>query len=616
MSKKIIFTLSLFFVLFHVLTPLIGVIPGIGQRAIHIGLILVIYFLSSVFRSDTSIFQKVVDSLLVLASASSIIYLMIIDSTIDLRSGLIYSSDVFFGLLLIISLLEATRRLLGYALTTIVVLFIVYAFAGDFFPGFLSHPGLSLARFINIVYLSSDGIFGTALYASAVYIVLFIILGSLFVETGVGNYFTNIATSLFGRLRGGPAKVAVVSSGAFGSISGSAMANVVSTGTFTIPLMKKNGFKSEYAAGVEASASTGGQIMPPIMGATAFLIAEIIGIPYFELLKSALLPAIFFFIGILFTVDLYARKNNLKGLSADQLPKIKPILKKIYLIIPLIFLVVMLGIFDRTVMSAGIWTILVTLILVMLKKETRLDKAKVVKTIDGSINGATTVAIACAVVGIIIGVLSSSGLGFRLSSILVDVASGSILILLLLTMIVSIILGMGMPTTASYLVLAVMVAPALVDMGINPIAAHLFIFYFGIISNITPPVALAAFAASGIAKCSPNRAAIQGFKFSLSGFILPFMFVYNSALLMEGEWYDILFVIVTTLIGVYILSGALEKYFIAWKISILESIILFFIAILFIVPTILTTTFGLVLILLYISFKVIKSKDISILNKS
>src|SRR5690606_9712355 len=255
---------SVAFVLFHIITPFVGVIPGIGQRAIHLGLILVIYYLSCLFKKESNIFKRGIDSLLVLASASSIIYLMKIDSTIDMRSGIIYTEDIVFGIFLIVALIEATRRIVGNALAIITILFVIYGFAGPYMPGILSHPGLTLNRFINIVYLSSDGIFGVALYASAVYIVLFIILGAVFAETGVGDYFTNLAARFFGRLRGGPAKVAVVSSALFGSISGSAMANVIATGTFTIPLMKKSGFKTDYAAGIEASASTGGQIMPPI----------------------------------------------------------------------------------------------------------------------------------------------------------------------------------------------------------------------------------------------------------------------------------------------------------------------------------------------------------------
>ncbi|MFC5464228.1 TRAP transporter permease [Lederbergia graminis] len=610
MTKRIIFWLSVAFVLFHIITPFVGVIPGIGQRAIHLGLILVIYYLSCLFKKESNIFKRGIDSLLVLASASSIIYLMKIDSTIDMRSGIIYTEDIVFGIFLIVALIEATRRIVGNALAIITILFVIYGFAGPYMPGILSHPGLTLNRFINIVYLSSDGIFGVALYASAVYIVLFIILGAVFAETGVGDYFTNLATRFFGRLRGGPAKVAVVSSALFGSISGSAMANVISTGTFTIPLMKKSGFKTDYAAGIEASASTGGQIMPPIMGATAFLIAEIVGIPYFELVKAAFIPALLYFAAVLMTVDLYARRNGIQGIPLEDLPKLSNLVKQLYLLIPLVFLVILLGVFNSTIMRAGIWTIVVTLIVVMFNKKTRLNKEKLVKSVEGSINGATTVAIACAVVGIIIGVLMSSGLGFRISNIIIDVAGGNMAILLILTMVVSLILGMGLPTTAAYLVLAVLVAPAMIEMGVDPLAAHLFIFYFGIISNITPPVALASFTAAGVARSNPNKVAIQSFKISLSGYILPFMFVYNPVLLFEGTWYDILLALVTSLIGVYFLSASLEKYFVSWHLHWIERIMLFAAALLLIDPTILTDVIGLGICAIIVISKIIKSKNV------
>jgi len=609
-TKRIIFWLSVAFVLFHIITPFVGVIPGIGQRAIHLGLILVIYYLSCLFKKESNIFKRGIDSLLVLASASSIIYLMKIDSTIDMRSGIIYTEDIVFGIFLIVALIEATRRIVGNALAIITILFVIYGFAGPYMPGILSHPGLTLNRFINIVYLSSDGIFGVALYASAVYIVLFIILGAVFAETGVGDYFTNLATRFFGRLRGGPAKVAVVSSALFGSISGSAMANVISTGTFTIPLMKKSGFKTDYAAGIEASASTGGQIMPPIMGATAFLIAEIVGIPYFELVKAAFIPALLYFAAVLMTVDLYARRNGIQGIPLEDLPKLSNLVKQLYLLIPLVFLVILLGVFNSTIMRAGIWTIVVTLIVVMFNKKTRLNKEKLVKSVEGSINGATTVAIACAVVGIIIGVLMSSGLGFRISNIIIDVAGGNMAILLILTMVVSLILGMGLPTTAAYLVLAVLVAPAMIEMGVDPLAAHLFIFYFGIISNITPPVALASFTAAGVARSNPNKVAIQSFKISLSGYILPFMFVYNPVLLFEGTWYDILLALVTSLIGVYFLSASLEKYFVSWHLHWIERIMLFAAALLLIDPTILTDVIGLGICAIIVISKIIKSKNV------
>ena len=275
-----------------------------------------------------------------LASAGSMIYIISIDSTIDLRSGMVYTYDILFGVLLMLALIEATRRSVGKSLAIVVACFIAYAFVGPYLPGFLAHAGMDIPRLTSIVYLGTDGIYGTAIYASASYIVLFVILGAVFNETGVGDYFTQLASRLFGRFKGGPAKVAVVASGLFGSISGSAIANVIGTGTFTIPMMKKCGFEDEYAAAVEASASTGGQIMPPVMGATAFIIAEYLGIPYFDLVKAAVIPAVLFYVAILMTVDLYARKHNIKGVAEEELPTWKEMRRNVYLILPLIYLII------------------------------------------------------------------------------------------------------------------------------------------------------------------------------------------------------------------------------------------------------------------------------------
>lgn len=597
MLKRLSFALAVLFCIFHCWTAMFGAAAGIGQKAIHLGLVLIIFFLDYLAQEDRKWYCRVMDAFFILTSAGSLIYIMSIDKTIDLRSGMIYTYDILFGVLLIITLIEATRRAVGKSLAIVVICFIVYGFMGQYMPGFLAHVGMDITRITSVVYLGTDGIYGTAIYASASYIVLFVILGAVFNETGVGDYFTKLASRAFGKFRGGPAKIAVVASGLFGSISGSAIANVIGTGTFTIPMMKKCGFEDEYAAAVEASASTGGQIMPPVMGATAFLIAEYLGIPYFDLVKAALIPAVLFYVAILMTVDLYARKNNIKGVPESELPTWKELVKNVYLILPLIYLIVSMSVFKMSVTKSGITSIIATIVCTLFSARNRITPAKLKKIVKASINGAKPVAIACGVVGIIIGIVMGSGLGFRMSSVLIQVSNGHLGILLVLTMVVSLILGMGVPTTAAYLMLALLVVPALKQMNVLPLAAHLFIFYFGIISNVTPPVALAAYAAAGVARCNPTKTGVFAFKLSLSGFILPFMFVYNPVLLMQGGALEILQSLITALLGIYSLSAALEKFVFKWNINQAERLVLLASALLLIIPGTITDLIGFAVLL-------------------
>ena len=597
MLKRLSFALAVLFCIFHCWTAMFGAAAGIRQKAIHLGLVLIIFFLDYLAQEDRKWYCRVMDAFFILASAGSLIYIMSIDKTIDLRSGMIYTYDILFGVLLIITLIEATRRAVGKSLAIVVVCFIVYGFMGQHMPGFLAHVGMDITRITSVVYLGTDGIYGTAIYASASYIVLFVILGAVFNETGVGDYFTKLASRAFGKFRGGPAKIAVVASGLFGSISGSAIANVIGTGTFTIPMMKKCGFEDEYAAAVEASASTGGQIMPPVMGATAFLIAEYLGIPYFDLVKAALIPAVLFYVAILMTVDLYARKNNIKGVPESELPTWKELVKNVYLILPLIYLIVSMSVFKMSVTKSGITSIIATIVCTLFSARNRITPDKLKKIVKASINGAKPVAIACGVVGIIIGIVMGSGLGFRMSSVLIQVSNGHLGILLVLTMVVSLILGMGVPTTAAYLMLALLVVPALKQMNVLPLAAHLFIFYFGIISNVTPPVALAAYAAAGVARCNPTKTGVFAFKLSLSGFILPFMFVYNPVLLMQGGALEIIQSLITALLGIYSLSAALEKFVFKWNINQAERLVLLASALLLIIPGTITDLIGFAVLL-------------------
>ena len=593
--KKVSLILAICFVAFHLYTAAFGTMPGIAQKSIHLGFLLVIFYINAMVDSEKR-WEQIFLGIMALFALGGCAYITILDENLQLRAGIVYASDILFAILLIIAIFEACRRKMGNPLVIITLVFVAYAFLGKYIPGFLNQPGMTLKKFTSLVYLTTDGIFGSPLYASASYVVLFVLLGAIMSVSGIGDYMTNLATSLFGHMRGGPAKVAVVASGFFGSISGSPTANVIGTGTFTIPIMKKNGFEPEFAAAVEATASTGGAIMPPIMGSTAFIMAEMLGIPYTAVAKAALIPAILYFLAVLFGVDIYAAKHGLKGIPRSQLPKVRSMLKQIYMLAPLIFLIFCMAVFNMTIVRSGLLTIIVTLVLVEINPKTRMTKEQWLQIPVQTVKSAVSVGIACAMAGIISGVIMGSGLGYRISSILTSVAGTSMLLLLVLTMVVSLIMGMGVPTTAAYLVLASLVAPTMIQLGIPPLAAHMFIFYFGCISSITPPVALAAYAGAGLAGCDPNKTGYKAFRLAFCSFLMPYLFVYNPVLLMEGGVLDILWSLVTALIGAYLLASGFEGFFFRWSLKWFERPLMILGAVMLIVPGMVTDLVGIAII--------------------
>lgn len=593
--KKVSLILAICFVAFHLYTAAFGTMPGIAQKSIHLGFLLVIFYINAMVDSEKR-WEQIFLGIMALFALGGCAYITILDENLQLRAGIVYASDILFAILLIIAIFEACRRKMGNPLVIITLVFVAYAFLGKYIPGFLNQPGMTLKKFTSLVYLTTDGIFGSPLYASASYVVLFVLLGAIMSVSGIGDYMTNLATSLFGHMRGGPAKVAVVASGFFGSISGNPTANVIGTGTFTIPMMKKNGFEPEFAAAVEATASTGGAIMPPIMGSTAFIMAEMLGIPYTAVAKAALIPAILYFLAVLFGVDIYAAKHGLKGIPRSQLPKVRSMLKQIYMLAPLIFLIFCMAVFNMTIVRSGLLTIIVTLVLVEINPKTRMTKEQWLQIPVQTVKSAVSVGIACAMAGIISGVIMGSGLGYRISSILTSVAGTSMLLLLVLTMVVSLIMGMGVPTTAAYLVLASLVAPTMIQLGIPPLAAHMFIFYFGCISSITPPVALAAYAGAGLAGCDPNKTGYKAFRLAFCSFLMPYLFVYNPVLLMEGGVLDILWSLVTALIGAYLLASGFEGFFFRWSLKWFERPLMILGAVMLIVPGMVTDLVGIAII--------------------
>ncbi len=607
------------FVCFHMYTAFFGAFPGVIQKGIHLGFVLALFFIGEIGSEKTGKIMKILSFVMLIGGILGTGYYVLVDEQLQNRLGVVTQPDIIFGLILLVVIFVAAQRCVGNAMVIVTLVFIAYGFFGPYFPGFLAHQGLNLRRFINLVFITTDGVWGTPIYASALYIVLFVILGAVLQETGVGDYLTDLATSAFGKYRGGPAKVAVVASGFFGSISGSPVANVIGTGTFTIPLMKRNGFSPEYAGAVEAAASTGGQIMPPIMGATAFIIAEMLGVPYFEIVTAAVIPAVLYYVALLVAVDMNAMKHGLRGVPQEELPRARDLVKRIYLIAPLVFLVLALGVFKLTIARTGFYTIVITIVIALLDSKVKMTKQVWKNIFVSAAKGVIPVAVACAMAGIISGVIVGSGIGFKLSSSLIEIADGRMIVLLVLTMVVCLIMGMGVPTTAAYLVLAILVAPALTRMGLAPKAAHLFIFYFGIISAVTPPVALAAYAGAGIAKCSPSKTGFVAFKLAISGFLLPYMFVYNNELLMMGTWYNILLAAMTSIIGVYCLAGVVEGVVFKWDIPIWERAVLLGAALSLIKPGILTDLLGIgILVLLYLwhTVRTKRGKDVPCDQKS
>ncbi len=455
-------------------------------------------------------------------------------------------------------IMELTRRVAGLALVIIATIFLIYVFAGQYLPGFLNSPAISWQRFFSQVYTDA-GILGPTTAVSSTYIILFIIFAAFLQASKVGDYFVNFAFAAAGRTRGGPAKVAIFASGLMGMINGTSAGNVVATGSLTIPLMKKVGYKRQTAGAVEAAASTGGQIMPPIMGAGAFIMAEITGIPYTEIAVAAIIPAVLYFVSVYFMVDFEAAKLGMRGMREDELPRLGALARRAFLFLPIVILIYALFM-GYSVIRAGTLATLAAAVVSWLTPY-RMGPRSVIRAFE--IAGVMSIQIiaVCACAGIIVGVISLTGVGARFSAVLLGIADTSQLLALFFAMCISILLGMGMPTTAAYAVAASVVAPGLVQLGIPTLTAHFFVFYFAVLSAITPPVALASYAAAGISGANPMETSVASFKIGIAAFIVPFMFFYNSALLMDGTWFEVISAGVTATAGVFLLSAGVQGWF-------------------------------------------------------
>jgi len=499
----------------------------------------------------------------------------------------------------VVLIMELTRRVAGLALILITAVFLIYAFAGPWLPGILEHRGYSMQRFFTYIY-TDNGILGPTTAVSSTYIILFITFAAFLQASRVGDYFVNFAFAAAGRARGGPAKVAVFASGLMGMINGTSAGNVVATGSLTIPLMKKVGYHPRSAGGIEAAASTGGQIVPPIMGAGAFIMAEVTGIPYTDIAIAALIPAALYFLSIYFMVDLEARREGMSGLSKDQLPVFKEMVKQVYLFLPIIILVSTLFM-GYSVIRAGTLA-MVSAAVVSWLTPYRMGIRALLEALSLGARMAIPLIAVCACAGIIVGVISLTGVGARFASMLLGIADASHMLALFFAMCISILLGMGMPTTAAYAVAASVVAPGLQQIGIPPLVAHFFVFYYAVLSAITPPVALAGYAAAAISGTDPLKTAVTSFKFGLAAFIVPFMFFYSPALLMEGSWGEVLRVFITASAGIYLLAAAIQGWFLNGRVNMVQRCLLLAAALAMIAGGMMTDAIGIglsVLVLLW-----------------
>nr|WP_147535259.1 TRAP transporter permease [Bacillus marasmi] len=560
----IVFIGLLGFSLFQLYTSIFGVLTAQLQRSIHLGFALALIFLLFPLRRKNLSRNRVswLDIVLAILAVAVGAYWPIKIDELVLQAGQMTSLDFYIGLVALLLVLEATRRTVGLPITIIAGLFLIYALYGPYMPGFIAHRGISLERLVQTMFFTTEGILGTPLGVSSTFIFLFLLFGSFLIKTGVGEYFNDLALIVAGRRIGGPAKVAVFSSALQGTISGSSVANVVTSGAFTIPMMKRLGYSKEFAGAVEASASTGGQLMPPIMGAAAFLMVEFIGngISYWDIAKAAAIPAVLYFTGIWIMTHLEAKRIGLRGLTKDELPNKKEVFSKLYLLIPIVIVVVLL-MSGMSVMRSAIWSIVVTVVVSAIRKETRISwKGFIEALVDGA-RTALGVAAATACAGIIVGVVTKTGLGLKFANGLLDFAGGALIPTLILTMIASIILGMGSPTTANYVITSTIAAPAIILLGVPDLSAHLFVFYFGIIADITPPVALAAFAAAGVSGGEPIKTGINSSKLAIAAFIIPYMFVLSPELLMINTTIPyLIWLICSALFGMMMIGAGIIGY--------------------------------------------------------
>jgi TRAP transporter 4TM/12TM fusion protein len=562
--NHVITVLACIMATFHLIAAGLGTIPTKYVLVVHLGFILSMIFIIFPFGSKSNLKRPtLIDIILSSASAVVIGYIGVFSAAIYQQMGVATTSDLICGGIAICLLLEGCRRAIGLPLPIVAIAFILYALMGRSIPGIFQHYGFSVSEIINILYLTDEGIFGVALQTSATYIVLFVLFGAIMASINMTKFLTDFALGFAGWMIGGPAKVATVASGLMGTVSGSVSGNVATTGVMTIPLMKSIGYQPYYAGAVECVASAGGQLMPPVMGAAAFLMAQFLGIPYSKIVIAAAIPALLYYVSVWTAVDLRARKMSLGTIKKGDVPPLLITLKHYgHLAIPLVAIFYFLVIKRYSPIYSAFLAILLAVIISFFRSNTRITLPKLISAFEAGVRNTIPVAIACATAGFVIGVITLTGFGLVVSLNIIKLSFGSIMVTLMLGMLASIILGMELPTTACYIVTALTVAPAMIKMGIDPLAAHFFVFYFAVLSTLTPPVALSSFVAAGIAKSDPIKTAITGFRLVVAGFIIPYMVILKPALLV-GDYgaMQIVYSFLISIMGIMMLAVINEGYF-------------------------------------------------------
>lgn len=606
-NKFVVSLVSLGFVGFHVYTAIAGVYRPFVQRGVHLLLLLPLAFVLYPSRKGTSPdrvpgYDLFLAGLAILPSLFIILQSSRIEDRLE-QADPVLPIEVVLGALALLLVLEAVRRTVTPVMTGLIVLFIAYLWLGPYLPGILHHRGFSFPRLIELFYLlTGEGLYGVLMGISATYIALFVIFGAFIEMTGAGDFIMDFARAAAGRFTGGPAKIATLSSALFGTLSGSAVANVYATGTFTIPMMKRRGYRAQFAGAVEAVASTGGQIMPPIMGAGAFVMAEFLSIAYIQVAAKAALSAILYYLALAMMIHFQCLKQGLRGEPPEQLPRVRQVLPRAYLMVPVGILLYLL-IVGYSPMYACVVSVISSLAVSVLRPETRPTSAKILKACVNAAQNMVSVAMALAGASVIVAAVTHTGLGLTFASLVISASQGLLFLALIFVALTAILLGMGLPTTPSYIIASALGAPALIRMGVVPFAAHLFTFYYAIISNVTPPVAVAAYAGANVARSDPMKTGYEASALAAAGYIVPFMFVYGPALILEGSPTIILWAFVTATIGVVVLAGGLQGYLLlpaTWY----ERLLMLGAAVNLIKPGILTDTVGLFLVAVGVALQV------------
>ena len=600
--KKIVDVIAVCFAIFSIVLPLAN-LNIMQARGAHLAFVFSIININEFYikSKKQSLFKLIFAIILTAVEVVACLYIVKNARALLLfRIGAYNKKDLFMGCIIFIGVIICTKKLYGWTLTGIVAFFLLYMIFGKYLPHSIGHPGVSFKRIIGNICLGTEGIFGSPLGAATNTVAIFVIFASFLEISGSFELFMDLCMFLFRRVVGGPAKIAVISSSLFGCISGSAAANVAATGSITIPMMKRNGYENHVAGAVEAAASSGGQLMPPVMGAAAFVMAEILSVSYSKIMIAGIVPAICYYIAVFMSVDLYSRKNHLGIMNEKEVKEyskedLKDLAKRSLLLIPILLMFVFVGVFQWSGGKSALLCTLAVIICAFPYKENRFTLQKILRGLrDGGI-GVLAITTVCAASGVIIGVFTVTGLGLKLSSAIISLANGHMFALLLLAMTASLILGMGVPTVAAYLILAILVAPSLVKFGVPVMAAHMFVFYFGIISAITPPVAMAAYVGAGLADAPPVKVGFTACRLALPAFIVPFILVYNPALILQGSGIlQTIQVVLTTLAGCFFCSMAMQRYF-TRDLNWFETVCLALAALCVMIPETITDYVGVVL---------------------